>query len=59
MAARRSWTWATELRWWAVLALIAGVCCVVLAFTQGGLVHVIGVAALSITLAILATKEEP
>jgi membrane protein implicated in regulation of membrane protease activity len=59
MAARRFWTWLAELRWWAVLALIAGICCVVLAFTGSGKVQVIGVAALSITLAILATKEEP
>jgi hypothetical protein len=58
MYARRLRVWLAQFRWWAILALIAGVCCVVIAFTTSRLVQVIAVGALSITLAILATREE-
>ena len=59
MHLRRFRTWAGQFHWWAILALVAGICCVVIAFTDKGLVQVIAVGALSITLAILATREEP
>jgi hypothetical protein len=59
MYGRRFRYWLRQFHWWAILALIAGICCVVIAFTDRGLVKVIAVGALSITLAILATREEP
>jgi uncharacterized membrane protein YhaH (DUF805 family) len=59
MRARRAWYWAGTVRWWSVLALLAGITCVVLAFLPAhSLAQIVGVAALSITLAILATREE-
>jgi hypothetical protein len=54
---RRFRTWLGQFHWWAILALITGLLCVVIAFTDAGLVQVIAVGALSITLAILATRE--
>lgn len=59
MWVRRTWTWFRGFSLWSVLALLVGVAAVAIAFTRPGLVQVIAVAALSITLAILATKEEP
>lgn len=54
---RRFRVWLGQFHWWAILALITGLLCVVIAFTDIGLVQVIAVGALSITLAILATRE--
>lgn len=59
MHLRRFRTWLSQFRWWAILSLLAGVLCVVIAFTTERLVQVVAVGALSITLAILATREEP
>lgn len=59
MHLRRFRFWLGQFHWWAILALITGLVCVVIAFTDTGLVQVIAVGALSITLAILATREEP
>jgi hypothetical protein len=59
MHLRRFRVWLGQFHWWAILALLSGVLCVVIAFATERLVQVIGVGALSITLAILATREEP
>lgn len=59
MYGRRLRYWLSGFHWWAILALIAAICSVVIAFTSSRLVQVIAVGALSITLAILATREEP
>jgi hypothetical protein len=54
---RRFRTWLGQFHWWAILALITGLLCVVIAFTDKGMAQVTAVGALSITLAILATRE--
>jgi len=59
MQARRVWFALREIRWWALLALLTALLGVVLAVVQVRLPVIQAVAALSITLAILATKEEP
>lgn len=56
---RRFRAWFSQWHWWAILALITALACVVIAFTDRGLAQVIAVGILSITLAILATREEP
>lgn len=59
MAARRAIFWLRGFRWWALFALLSAAVGVVLAALGRSLPVVQAVAALSITLAILATKEEP
>lgn len=59
MHLRRFRVWLGQFHWWAILALLAGISCVVIAVTDKGLTQVVAVGALSITLAILATREEP
>lgn len=59
MHARRFRFWLRGFHWWAILALITGLLCVVIALTDKGMPQVTAVGALSITLAILATREEP
>lgn len=59
MYGRRFRLWLSQWHWWAILALIAAFACVVIALTDRGLTQVIAVGVLSITLAILATREEP
>lgn len=54
---RRTRYWLRGFQWWAILALIAGITAVVLAAADKGLALVLSVAALSITLAVLSTKE--
>jgi membrane-bound ClpP family serine protease len=59
MYLRRFRTWLGQFHWWAILALLVGIFGVVIAFTDRGLTQVVAVGALSITLGILATREEP
>lgn len=59
MHLRRFRRWLAQWQWWAILALVAGILCVFIAFTDRGLTRVLAVGALSVTLAILATREEP
>lgn len=58
MRARRTRRWLSEFRWWAILALLAGVLCLCVAWITDEIAKVIAVGALSVTLAILATREE-
>jgi hypothetical protein len=59
MRLRRAQNWSAGVRWWAVLALLTGILAVVIAFIGPGLEQVVAVAGLSITLALLASREEP
>jgi hypothetical protein len=59
MYGRRFRRWLRQFHWWAILALLAAFFCVIIAFTRAGIVQVVAVGALSVTLAILATREEP
>lgn len=59
MYGRRFRTWLAQFHWWAILALVTGLLSVVIAFTDGGLVQVIAVGALSVTLGILSIRENP
>lgn len=59
MQVRRTWFWLRDIRWWAIFALLTALTGVVLAVLEMDRTVVQAVAALSITLAILATKEEP
>jgi hypothetical protein len=59
MLSRRAFYWLRSFQWWAILALVAGLVSVALAAADKGLALVCSVAALSITLAVLSTKETP
>lgn len=56
---RRTVTWLTGIHWFAVIALIAAACGIVLSTVwQLTIEQVLAVGALALTLAVLALREE-
>lgn len=59
MRARRVWFWLTQVRWFAVFALLFGALALWGGFVGTTTTQVLGVGILAVVLAILATREEP